>query len=320
MSETSTTRSTLGKRSRNDQLDDGHESPTNPSKRPMTTPPATPRSPRNRRSKCDVDRLSPRHQIFKNHSPHMSPSGSAMRWINELDAFFNPSLSSMASQTTKSSPSRQRPWTTPGSQSTGSSNEPFQVQPNNSRPKRQRYSQVDTRQLMSNPTYLPQIGEDDYDYGFLRPVKIQESSAPSTRSKKRGAAELLAESAPAASEDTDNTRPQPAKRQRTTSSGSSQAKLITSSSKFPPTIKQLEMMERDSSLKNRRLKIIKPALPDAYVGKGYVAPEGSWLDTWFSMLPSSRVQRKIEDTTEKMRKLKVGGRMNGDSDGNRWVL
>ncbi|KAL8800232.1 MAG: hypothetical protein Q9182_005315 [Xanthomendoza sp. 2 TL-2023] len=312
MSKKSMTPLTLGKRSRNDELEDADMTPTNPSKRLMTALPTTPRrSPRDRLRKWDVDRLSPRHKIFKDNSPHLSRSDLSKKWMDDLDIFFNP-LTPMASQTTKSSRVSQGSCTTLGSLSSKTSNESLQAQPNNVRPKRQRRSPINPHQVMVDPHYIPQIGEEDDDYGILGSGRVREYSAPSTGNKKRNVAAAFDEPTPTAGEGINNTRPQAAKRQRTTSSDSSQAKLINSNAKFPPTIRQLEMMERDS-LKKQGSKVIKPILPHAQAGKDHVGPEASWLNTWFSKLPSSRVQRKVEVVTKKMKKLKVGGQMSGES-------
>lgn len=281
----------------------------------MLTPPTTPdRSSRGSRPKWDVDRLSPRHQIFKRHQT--STFGSSARWFEELDALLNPSPGRSASQTTGSPLGSDRFWTSAGSQSTGSSKTSSQPQTDSSQSERQRRSPEDSRRVMYDRTYIPPIGGDDHDFNISCFDPLREKNATSTLSRKRGAAEALDEPMPLASDDhTSASGPQPAKRRLTTSSRFSSAKLPSDSS-FPPTIKELEKMERKSSLKSRRVKVTRPALVAAHNARDSSSPDDSWLNSWFLGLPSKRhgsLQGQIECTTEKMRKLKVSNRMCGES-------
>ncbi|KAL8807881.1 MAG: hypothetical protein Q9200_004494 [Gallowayella weberi] len=272
----------------------------------------------------------------------------AKKWMNDIEAWFNP-LFPTASQTTRSPSGSQSTWTPFGSQSSKTSNESLQAQPKNVRPKRQRCSQVsDIRREMFDPTWMPRIWEEDDLIGLRR---VQENGAQSTRNKKRDIAAAFDEPTSTAGEDVSNTRPHVAKRQRTRSSGSSQAELITSSStagadnrntrprvtkrerarraellasslKFPPSIRQVEMMERDRSLKMRGSKVIKPFLPNAHKTPAQVDPFLVSAHGERSLNPPAPCTRphppRFYDNTSTARLSTHGGKDHVATEGN-WL-
>ncbi|KAL8725653.1 MAG: hypothetical protein Q9166_007230 [cf. Caloplaca sp. 2 TL-2023] len=333
--------STLCKRSRDDDEHDDGLVGVNPSKRWMTSPPCTSRhSARGRPIDCEVDRLSPRHQIFGAKRSSTSPSRVAAKWEEDIEAFFNPSffsenqfpkgsLSLTQSTSSFSSAGGRATITSLTSRSTSSISagsriskinpKLFQVQIEEFRRERRRASQDDMYRKWSNPHWFPKIGEDDGEYSILippRPSKSRESSVTSIGSRKRGAEEAFEEATLILTTSTTttttpdvmmvNAQPAPAKRQRIVSRSPSLPDL--SKTKPSPTIKQLEKTEAQkklSSPKNKRFRVMKP-VPYKEEGPDALAPKGSWMHAWISGLSTSRrLQRKIEYGTEKMKRMKV---------------
>lgn len=314
------------------------------SKRIMPTPPTNPRhSPHGRRPKWDVDRLSPRHQIFKTKSASLDSHGKFARWMEDIEASFNPSLSSPSSRgletlitsqnagppsesrSIRRAVSRRTPPTKPRT---------HQAELEAFRRERRESGKIDSRRAMVEDR-LPKIGEDDMDFVGLCDQGSPDSSAASTTSKKRGAEEALDEPMPDAPKDINIARPQPTKRQRansggttsarTSSSGSSSArrptsssssvtksslksslaKISTSASKLLPTLKEVERME----LKQRRpppkgIHVVKPNQFMDHALKGKELLNDVW-HTFLAELPAGKLERKLDWTAEKLKSLKL---------------
>ncbi|KAL8784034.1 MAG: hypothetical protein Q9213_004223 [Squamulea squamosa] len=193
----------------------------------MTTTPATPSySPRNRRPRWEVDRLSPRYQVFKTKIASPGSSGRFTRWMEEIETFFNPGLFPSGNQASGSSTASDssKPPRKSGTirravdhLTTTASPESYQAQLEAFRRERRKGSQIDSYQALTEDR-LPKIGEDDME------CVGQDSPAKSTRTKKRSAAEASDESLPLDPAENDEMTHQPMKRLRFNSCGSPSAK------------------------------------------------------------------------------------------------
>ena len=163
------------------------------SKRIMTGPPSMPRaSTLGRRPGWDVDRQSPRHQIFKTRSVSTSPSARGTRWMEEIEAFFNPSFSPQrrsANQTLTGTQSEvpsmeSRPIRRAVSpRSAASKSQSYYAALEAFRKERREGAYVDRRAMVED--HFPQIGEEDIDFIGLERQSSPESNAASTTSKDR---------------------------------------------------------------------------------------------------------------------------------------
>lgn len=291
---------------------------SSPSKRIMPMDPTTPRrSPRGRRPQWDVDRWSPRHQIFKTQSASLDNNGKFARWKDviaaALDLYSYPPVS-------------QGPDTLTAGQSAGV--------PSESRTIRRA---VSPRARLTMPRSHPA------ELQVFRPERREpDSSAASPTSKKRSAKEALGIAMPGAPEDFNLATPQPTKRQRSTSSGfslvgtassssspssarrtisssssarrnisssssvrtssrkSSPAKIPTFPLKFPPTIKETEKREfqkRRPSPKGTRVIKGSQLLDDADQG------DETWNGLWHAFFPGrsgAQLPRKTDWTSTKV--------------------
>lgn len=163
------------------------------SKRIMIGPPSMPRSSTlGRRPRWDVDRQSPRHQIFKTRSVSTSPSGRGTRWMEEIEAFFNPSLSppsTLANETLtgiqREVPAmesrRIRRAVSPGSAATKPQS--YQAALEAFRKERREGAYVDRRAMVED--HFPQIGEEDIDFIGLDRQSLSGSSSATMTSNNR---------------------------------------------------------------------------------------------------------------------------------------
>ncbi|KAI4220495.1 MAG: hypothetical protein L6R36_007584, partial [Xanthoria steineri] len=303
---------TLGKRPRDTETDDDLMMLSSPSKRMMPMDPTTPRrSPHGRRPQWDVDRYSPRHQIFKTQSASLDNNGKFARWQELIPAALE--LSSYP-------PVSRGLDTLTASQNAGA--------PSESRPIRRA---VSPRARLTMPRSHPA------ELQVCRPERREtDSSAASPASKKRSAEEALDGAMPDAPEDFNLASPQPTKRQRSTSSGfslvgtgssssnpSSARRTISSSSsarrnisssssvrtpaklptfplKFPPTIKETEKREfqkRRPSPKGTCVIKGSQLLDDADQG------DAIWNGLWHSFFPErsgAQLPRKLDWTSSKV--------------------
>ncbi|KAL8918416.1 MAG: hypothetical protein Q9172_005429 [Xanthocarpia lactea] len=308
---------------------------SSPPKRSMTGIPASPgRSPSGRCPKWDVDRLSPRHRVFKTNIASMSASGKFTRWMEEIEASFNPSLFQSSNQ--GPGPSTPRQAARPSSESRliqsavsrrpiPTKSESHQAQLDAFRRERRQGSQIDPHRALAEDR-LPKIGEDDMDCVGIRPKKSQDSGATSITSKKRDAAEALDEPMPLVTEDANTASTQPGKRQRSnrrgftsarsSSSSSFSAKSFSSNSNYSsatspsiskplPTPRELEKM--DSKQHRPSPKLWRVTKPDQMTNHTH-SVEGLLTDvwhTWLAGLPSAGLERKIGSTAEKLKGLEL---------------
>ncbi|KAL8652534.1 MAG: hypothetical protein Q9226_004232 [Calogaya cf. arnoldii] len=229
---------TLGKRARDTETNDDLEMSSSPSKRVTANPPTTPRRTLGRRPKWDVGRHSPRHQIFGTKSTSLDSHGRFARWMEDLEAAFNPSFSPpnnrspeplipcqdagppSATRIIRRAVSPRTPSVKPRSR---------QAELEAFREERRESGKIDSRRAMVEDR-IPQIGEDELDFLVFHGEELPNSSAASTTSKKRGAEEALDEAMPDAPDHVNTTSPQPAKRHRSNSVSSSSAGTSTSHS------------------------------------------------------------------------------------------
>ena len=281
---------------------------SSPSKRMMPMDPTTPRrSPHGRRPQWDVDRYSPRHQIFKTQSASLDNNGKLAKWQELIAAALE--LSSYP-------PVSQGLDTLTASQNAGA--------PSESRPIRRA---VSPRARLTMPRSHPA------ELQVVCPERREpDSSAASPTSKKRSAEEALDIAMPGAPEDFNLATPQPTKLQRSTSSGfslvrtassssspssatrtisssssvrtssrkSSAAKIPTFPLKFPPTIKETEKREfqkRRPSPKGIRVIKGSQLLDDADQG------DATWNGLWHAFFPGrsgAQLPRKTDWTSTKV--------------------
>ncbi|KAI4280072.1 MAG: hypothetical protein L6R38_004738 [Xanthoria sp. 2 TBL-2021] len=310
----------------------------------MPTPPTTPRHlPRGRRPKWDVDRLSPRHQIFKTKNASLDSHGKFARWMENIEASFNPSLSPpssrgletlttsqnarppLESRSIRRAVSRRTPPTKPRT---------HQAELEAFRQERRESGKIDSRRAMVEDR-IPKIGEDDMDFIGLYHQGSPDAASMSLTSKKRGAEEALDEPMPDAPEGINIASPQTTKRQRSNSGGSSSArtsssssssarrpvssssfvkksslkfspaKISTSTSKLLPTLKEVERME----LKQRRpspkgTTVVKPNQFMDHAHKGKEMLNDVW-HTFLAELPAGKLERKLDWTADKLKSLKL---------------
>ncbi|KAL8904831.1 MAG: hypothetical protein Q9171_006904 [Xanthocarpia ochracea] len=277
-----------------------------PPKRSMTGLPASPRhSPSGRRPKWDVDRLSLRHRVFKTNSASMSASGKFTGWMEEIEAFFNPSLFQSSDQGPGSSTARQ---------AARSSSESRLIR-----------CAIDSHRALTEDR-LPKIGEDDMDCVGIRPMKSQDSDATSMTSKKRDGAEALDVPMPLVTEDTNTASTQPGKRQRSNRRGftsarspissSFSARSSSSNSNYSsatslsisnplPTPRELERMESKQHRPFPKLwRVSKPDQVRDHAHSGEVLLGDVW-HTWLAGLPSTGSERTIDSTAEKLKSLEL---------------
>ncbi|KAL8668567.1 MAG: hypothetical protein Q9168_006805 [Polycauliona sp. 1 TL-2023] len=197
-----------------------------PSKRVMTGPPTTPLPTTLGIRRRDIDRFSSHHRIFNTERTIMSASGRYTKWMDDIEAFFNPGMSPF-SQSGTETPAAGTPIEVPGMET-----RPIRraVSPRAASTKPQSYHdaleafreerreaarKIDRRAMDIGP--FPQIGEDDLDlisfYGSL-----PESSAAG---RKRGAEEAVEEAMPDAPEDDNTANIRAGKRQRSDGGDSS---------------------------------------------------------------------------------------------------
>ena len=297
-------------------------------------PASSRRSPSVRRPNWDVDRLSPRHRVFKTNSAGMSASGKFTRWMEEIEAFFNPSLFQSSNQCPGPStagqaarrPSESRLIQCAMSRRPIPTNpESHQAQLDAFRRERRKGSQIDPHQALTEDR-LPKIGEDDMDCVGIRPKKSQDNDATRMTSKKRDAAEALDEPMPLVTEDTNTASTQPGKRQRSDRRGFTSARSSISSSfsagsfssisncssatspsiwKPLPTPRELERMESKQHRASPNLwRLTKPDQMTDHAHNGEGLLTDVWY-TWLAGLPSAGLERKIDSTGEKLRSLKL---------------
>ncbi|KAL9017691.1 MAG: hypothetical protein Q9185_004966 [Variospora sp. 1 TL-2023] len=275
--------SSLGKRSRVEELDEALAMYMSPPKKPMSLPGASTRpSPRRRRPEYDHDRLKLRsNSILK----HKDPRSSSSRTIaEELEAFFNPAATSQQS----------RPTTQPDAQAPRA--RAMNIPHSRRSPPREH-----VQREMTIPR-IPAISEED----------IAEMKALiSPRSKKRGAAEVLEGPSTSTTND-DAASSQRGKRQRTNSTASSstpsQASKSSQSSWSPQSIpssgKKMEALAYQRSLSRRRSLTRGSADADTGGGAGVL----QWMDglrSSRSRLRTTCLRREVHTATVRMRKMKV---------------
>ncbi|KAL8829629.1 MAG: hypothetical protein Q9170_006086 [Blastenia crenularia] len=264
--------STLGKHSRDEEMDTPLNTCSVSPQRSMAHPPATRQSSRYCRPQYDLNRL---------HSSHTASLGPSSTMAISLEAIFNPH------------------WTS-SSQETKASNRKAQPEPNNSRQRRQKLEKEHSLRALTNPR-IPAIGEeseDDFNV-WLR--------SPETRGKKRRATEALARTSTPASTPTgainNAISPPSAKRRRTSGCASSSFNSFSESLvSMPPSPKKREALEYKASLKRRQLKKAVVTKP---VGDGHLVQWLSDLRTSALRTSSSTVRREIHNTTVRLRKMKV---------------
>ncbi|KAL8861867.1 MAG: hypothetical protein Q9178_001736 [Gyalolechia marmorata] len=264
----------------------------------------------------------------------MSASGKFTRWMEEIEAYFNPSLFQSSNQ--GPGPSTARQAARPSSKSQvircAASRRPIPPKPESHqaqldafRRERRKGSQIDPHRALTEDR-LPKIGEDDMDCVGIRPKKSQSSGATCMTSKKRNAAEALDEPMPVVTEDTNTASTQPGKRQRSSRRGFTSARSSISSSfsarsfssnsnyssatspsisKPLPTPRELERIESKQHRPSPKLwRVSKPDQVTAYAHSG----EGMLTDvwhTWLAGLPSAGLERKIGSTAEKLKSLEL---------------
>ncbi|KAL9639391.1 MAG: hypothetical protein Q9204_001118 [Flavoplaca sp. TL-2023a] len=183
---------TLGKRARDTGNEDDFMLSTR-SKRIMTGPPSMPRaSTLGRRTGWDIDRQSARHQIFKTRNVSTSPSARGTRWMEEIEAFFNPSFSPQrrsANETLTGTQSEvpsmeSRPIRRAVSpRSAASKFQSYYAALEAFREERREGAYVDRRAMVED--HFPQIGEEDIEFIGLDRQSSPESNAARTTSNNR---------------------------------------------------------------------------------------------------------------------------------------
>ncbi|KAI4289309.1 MAG: hypothetical protein L6R35_001425 [Caloplaca aegaea] len=265
--------SSLGKRSRVEELDEALAIYMSPPKKPMSLPGASTRpSPRCRRPEYDHNRLKLRsNSVLK----HKDPRSSSSRTIaEELEAFFNPAATSQQS----------RPTTQPHAQAPRA--RAINIPHSRRSPPREH-----VQREMTNPR-IPAISEED----------IAEMKALiSPRSKKRGAAEALeGPSTPT----TNAASSQPGKRQHTSSTASSSTtpSLASKSSQsswspqsMPSSGKKMEALAYQRSL--RRQRSLTRGSADADMGSAGVVQWMDGLRSSRSRLGTTCLRREVHTAT-----------------------
>ncbi|KAL8894635.1 MAG: hypothetical protein Q9192_004169 [Flavoplaca navasiana] len=227
---------TLGKRARDTENEDDFMLSTR-SKRIMTGPPIMTRaSTLSRRPGWDIDRQSLRHQIFKARSVSTSPTGRGTRWMEEIEAFFNPSLSRPSTLTNETltgtqnavPPMESRPIRRAVSpRSAASKSQSYYAALEAFRKERREGAYVDRRAMVED--HFPQIGEEDIYFIGLDRQNSPESNAASTISNDRVTERPLDEPMLDAPEDS-NTLNIQANQQRSNDTSSSANTSITHTS------------------------------------------------------------------------------------------
>ncbi|KAL8847588.1 MAG: hypothetical protein Q9221_007365 [Calogaya cf. arnoldii] len=227
---------TLGKRARDTETNDDLEMFSSPSKR-ITPNPPTPHRTLGRRPRWDVDRHSPRHQIFGINSTSLDPNGRFARWMEDLEAAFNPSFSPPNNRSPEPLISCQdagppsasriiRRAVSPRNRSAKPRSHQAELEA--FRQERRESGKIDSRRAMVEDR-IPQIGEDELDFVVFHGEELPEITAANA-SKKRGSEEALDEAMPDAPDHVNTASPQRAKRHRSNSVSSSSAETSTSSS------------------------------------------------------------------------------------------
>ncbi|KAL8654655.1 MAG: hypothetical protein Q9210_001377 [Variospora velana] len=275
--------SSLGKRSRVEELDEALAMYMSPPKKPMRLSGASTRpSPRRRRPEYDNDRLKLRsNSILKHNDPRSSSSRTI---ADELEAFFKPAAISQESHPT-TQPDAQAP----------------RARAMNIPHSRRSPPREHVQREMTNPR-IPAISEED----------IAEMKALiSPRSKKRGAAEALEEPSTPSTSNNDAASSQPGKRQRTSSMASSSAPSLASKSSqsswspqsMPSSGKKMEALAYQRLLSRRRS--LRRGSADTDMGGAGMA---QWMDGLRSSRSRSRttcLRREVHTATVRMRKMKV---------------